>query len=254
MRVIKNVTPTGYQNGEEGLANQTTGNTTTSWTRDPAGTLISQRTGTTHAYYLTDALGSVLALVDTTGTIGASYTYDPYGITTTSGSLASSNPWRYTSGYQDPTGLYHLNARYYDPSLGRFTQLDPSGVSTGYAYAAADPIDNSDPTGLFCILGRSNGRCRGAAQAGRVVADTGNAVGFASSFAPGPVGLIAGGVGAGLSSAGDYLQFNNSSRARNVLEQNLVVNGVGAVLGPAARSGIYGTAVGINNDNAPPAY
>ncbi|MFF5313592.1 RHS repeat-associated core domain-containing protein [Streptomyces massasporeus] len=32
-----------------------------------------------------------------------------------------------TGGYQDPTGLYHFQARYYDANIGRFTQPDPSG-------------------------------------------------------------------------------------------------------------------------------
>jgi len=193
-------TPTGYQNGEEGLANQTTGNTTTSWTRDPAGTLISQRTGTTHAYYLTDALGSVLALVDTTGTIGASYTYDPYGITTTSGTpLATSNPWRYTSGYQDPTGLYHLNARYYDPSLGRFTQLDPSGQDPfSYAYVNNDPINGADPsgTGLFSTIAKTVGGAVGTVLAVGVfcTATAGVGCAIAAGVAGGAIFGAAGGI------------------------------------------------------------
>ncbi|MFF8633592.1 RHS repeat-associated core domain-containing protein [Streptomyces pilosus] len=36
-------------------------------------------------------------------------------------------PYRYAGAYSDPTGLYKMGYRYYDPSLGRFTQPDPSG-------------------------------------------------------------------------------------------------------------------------------
>lgn len=76
------------------------------------------------------------------------------------------NPWRYTGQYQvDATGLYKIGARYYQGDLGRWTQPDPSGLdANAYAYAASDPINNSDPTGLFCITGTyggPGGGCRG---------------------------------------------------------------------------------------------
>jgi RHS repeat-associated protein len=54
----------------------------------------------------------------------------------------------------DPeTGLLHLNARYYDPALGRFISPDDwnptlAGVGTNrYAYAGNDPVGKSDPNG-----------------------------------------------------------------------------------------------------------
>jgi RHS repeat-associated protein len=56
----------------------------------------------------------------------------------------------------DPaTGLNLLGARQYDPSLGAFLQLDPvlesgdPGQIGGYTYAGSDPVNVSDPTGLF---------------------------------------------------------------------------------------------------------
>ncbi|THA22568.1 RHS repeat-associated core domain-containing protein, partial [Streptomyces sp. A1277] len=56
---------------------------------------------------------------------------------------------RFAGAYNDPTGLYKMGARYYDPALGRFTQPDPSGQETNtYLYAAGDPINHTDPTGL----------------------------------------------------------------------------------------------------------
>lgn len=77
------------------------------------------------------------------------YGYDPYGRTTyVSGAVA--NPWGYASGYSDPTGLIKFGTRYYDPDLGRWTQVDPLGPgSSPYGYAGNDPIDNVDPTGLW---------------------------------------------------------------------------------------------------------
>ena len=41
-------------------------------------------------------------------------------------------------------------ARYYDPSTGQFLSVDPLAAITGepYAYAADDPVNKSDPSGL----------------------------------------------------------------------------------------------------------
>ncbi|WP_233221186.1 RHS repeat-associated core domain-containing protein [Streptomyces carminius] len=39
---------------------------------------------------------------------------------------------------------------YYAPHLGRFTQPDPSGQETNpYLYATGDPVNHTDPTGLY---------------------------------------------------------------------------------------------------------
>nr|WP_155069221.1 RHS repeat-associated core domain-containing protein [Streptomyces taklimakanensis] len=59
-------------------------------------------------------------------------------------------PYRFTGTYLDPTGMYKMGARYYDPNLGRFTQPDPSGQETNpYLYAAGGPANRIDPTGLL---------------------------------------------------------------------------------------------------------
>ena len=53
------------------------------------------------------------------------------------------------------TGMLYLNARYYDPALGRFISPDDwdptlAGVGTNrYAYAGNDPVNKSDPKGHF---------------------------------------------------------------------------------------------------------
>jgi RHS repeat-associated protein len=55
-------------------------------------------------------------------------------------------------GRKDASGLTFLRNRYYDPSTGRFTQQDPIGLAGGlnlYGYAGGDPINFSDPFGLF---------------------------------------------------------------------------------------------------------
>lgn len=47
--------------------------------------------------------------------------------------------------------LLKLGARYYDPTLARFTQPDPAHTCGGYAYAGDDPANNTDPTGRSCV-------------------------------------------------------------------------------------------------------
>jgi RHS repeat-associated protein len=53
----------------------------------------------------------------------------------------------------DGSGLKFRRNRYYDPASGRFTQEDPIGTAGGlnlYGYAEGDPVNNHDPTGLYC--------------------------------------------------------------------------------------------------------
>jgi len=51
---------------------------------------------------------------------------------------------------EDTTGLTYLNNRYYDPTLGVFTTVDPLVAATGtpYIYGDANPTTLTDPSGL----------------------------------------------------------------------------------------------------------
>lgn len=104
-------------------------------------------------YYLTDALGSVIGLADIDGNKVDTYIYSPRGVRILSQSTEPvAQPYRFAGNYQDPTGLYHLKARYYDANLGRFTQPDPSGQEQNpYLYAEGDPVNRIDPSGLWSI-------------------------------------------------------------------------------------------------------
>lgn len=109
---------------------------------------MSDRVGGQSCYYLFDGLGSVVGMVNSSGAKVNAYSYDPYG-GARSVSEQVANPNRYAGGYLDAySGLYHFGARYYDPTLGRFTQLDPSGQDSGYVYAGDDPINSSDISGF----------------------------------------------------------------------------------------------------------
>jgi RHS repeat-associated protein len=109
------------------------------------------------SYYLTDILGSTVALTDTTGSLQVGYTYDPYGNMTISGSTA--NSYGYTGREYDGLGIDYYRARYYNPQFGRFLSEDPSGLAAGsnlYQYANGSPTNFRDPNGRFvegCLIG-----------------------------------------------------------------------------------------------------
>jgi RHS repeat-associated protein len=51
----------------------------------------------------------------------------------------------------DESGLYWMRARYYDPTTGQFLSRDPivSMTRDAYGYTSGEPINASDPSGLF---------------------------------------------------------------------------------------------------------
>jgi RHS repeat-associated protein len=111
--------------------------------------------GTSYAF-ATDNLGSVTAVVNSSGTTVASYTYDPYGHSNTStGTDASQNLLDYTGALVDPasSNYLHFGDRWYNPVTDNFTSqdldtfLNNPANGNRYAYAADDPANNIDPTG-----------------------------------------------------------------------------------------------------------
>ena len=106
----------------------------------------------TVTYVYTDPQGTPLAEADANSNITATYDYAPYG------SIAlgtAPNGPGYTGHVNDPdTGLVYMQARYYDPAVGRFLSIDPASLSAGnafgfnrYAYANNNPVANIDKDG-----------------------------------------------------------------------------------------------------------
>jgi len=104
------------------------------------------------AYYKYNLQGDVIGLYSDTGVEFVTYTYDPWGkVLSAEGVMATLitvNPFRYRGYvYDDETGLYYCNSRYYDPETGRWINAD-GFVSTGqgvlgynmYAYCNNNPI------------------------------------------------------------------------------------------------------------------
>jgi RHS repeat-associated protein len=106
-------------------------------------------------------------LTNAAGDETAFYDYDAFG-TLSLGTPGSS--FGYAGQYQgtsaNASGLENMQARWYDSQTGEFTTRDPdfSQTDQAYAYAGDDPVNGSDPTGLWCIFGHNpNGGCRGTA-------------------------------------------------------------------------------------------
>lgn len=108
--------------------------------------------------YVYDGLGSPVAMLTDYASTAYAYTFDPYGVAVLAagggGSGALQNPFLFKGGTQDrATGWVHYGNRWYNPTIGRWTQqdtldapLDPANANR-YAYAGCDPINNADPTG-----------------------------------------------------------------------------------------------------------
>ncbi len=113
-------------------------------------------TGGSPFYLHYDGLGSVVNLTSSTGVTQWTYDYLPYGgvrTETKNQSQAPASVLRFGGEVLDPTGLYQLRARSYDPLTGRFLSTDPAAAGptdpyvSAYAYVNGNPVRYVDPSG-----------------------------------------------------------------------------------------------------------
>jgi RHS repeat-associated protein len=126
--------------------------------------LVRQRQGATTHYFGYDGQGSTRFLLDNSGSVYQTFTYDAYGtLIASSGSPAT--VYLYCGEQFDPdVGFYYLRARFLNPSTGRFQTMDSfAGVQNDplslhkYLYAANDPVNRIDPSGHESLVGVSVG-------------------------------------------------------------------------------------------------
>ena len=124
------------------------------------------------AYIYTDIQGTPVMESDAQGHITARYDYTPYGAAV-QGLSGSPNGPGYTGHVNDPdTGFVYMQARYYDPAMGRFLSIDPvSPVPSNsfnfnrYSYGNLAPVTYMDPDGRVVVF--SNGGAKELVQATR---------------------------------------------------------------------------------------
>ena len=105
-----------------------------------------------------DPLGSVTDLTSASGASLSWSEFAPFGTVRTSGSAAGTPTDRFgfAGQYLDPTGLYYMRARQYDPATGSFVSTDPASPSlsdpyvSSYLYARNNPVLFQDPSGKDC--------------------------------------------------------------------------------------------------------
>jgi len=115
---------------------------------------LSTDNGTSTSYYIFNAHGDVTGLTNGAQTVTKSYDYDAFG-NEKEPSATDTNPFRYCGEYFDKeTGTYYLRARYYDPSIGRFTQQDTHWNTANMIYG--DTINQTDSLGLTNYTYRPN--------------------------------------------------------------------------------------------------
>jgi RHS repeat-associated protein len=109
--------------------------------------------GSATAWYLTDHLGSVRNLVDGSGNLQDTISYDPFGNVLSESNSSFGDRYKYTGRELDSeTNLQYNRSRYYDAAHGRWISQDPIGFAAGdanlYRYVANQPTGANDPIGL----------------------------------------------------------------------------------------------------------
>jgi RHS repeat-associated protein len=124
---------------------------------------ISMTSGNNTYYFHYDPLGSVTNMTSSAGATEWTDSYEPYGPVRTEvkndSHGAPTTFMKYAGEYLDPTGLYHLRARQYDPSTGRFLTLDPLPNPTSDPYMSAYSYANDRPALLTDPSGMRSGTC-----------------------------------------------------------------------------------------------
>lgn len=133
----------------------------------PFALIYTNGSATATYYYVLNLQGDVVGLLDNDGTLVAKYSYNAWGeilsvtnangvAITSSTHIANLNPLRYRGYYYDnETGFYYLQSRYYDPVTHRFINADVYATTdvvdaisfNMFAYCGNNPVMGYDPTG-----------------------------------------------------------------------------------------------------------
>ena len=157
-----------YLDGDKIIAQKEEGGERMDFLYDEKGTPFAFEYQGKMYFYQTSLQGDIIGIVDSEGSQVVVYRYDAWGEVLVSSDasgfgLAQINPLRYRGYYYDQeTGLYYLQTRYYDPKVRRFLSADDASVLTKdpeqlteknlYAYCDDNPVMYRDDTGMFDIV------------------------------------------------------------------------------------------------------
>jgi RHS repeat-associated protein len=124
------------------------------------GGLLNLKQDVNDYSYLYDGKGNVMAVLNNTQSIVASYRYDEFGnLMAKTGTL--NQPFMYsTKRYDQSTGTSYYGYRFYSSCTGRWMTRDPLGEAGGinlYGFVQNNPVNFVDPWGLVVITNESGG-------------------------------------------------------------------------------------------------
>jgi len=161
---------TTYFNTKDGvILSQTDGTNTWYFQYDSSGAPLGFIWNNTQYFYLENQMGDIISITDAQSNELVHYEYDEWGAVTsiytphnsqTENTIANINPLRYRGYYYDnETGYYYLQSRYYDADICRFINSDDiviTGLSkslysglNAYSYCRNNSINCIDKDGYM---------------------------------------------------------------------------------------------------------
>ena len=234
-KTVNGVTTDFIYSGDT-LAGFKRGNDTLMWLYGADGDYLGFTLNGAEYYYVKNMQGDVVAIADESRNIVVVYTYNDYGkLESTSGTLADTvgalNPIRYRGYYyDDETGFYYTDTRYYDPQTARFINADDESLIIAtpmsltdknlYAYCDNNPISREDKGGRFwnTIIGTVTGAIIGGVNA----ALTGSSI---------KAGIVSGAVSGAISGAALDIVVATGGTGLIALGFVMIESGLGSAMG-----------------------
>ena len=206
-------------------------------------------------YLHKDNLGNIDTITDSKGVVIQRLSYDPFGNrTVTSGTDPDKKAWtaRGFTGHEhlEGLGLIHMNARLYDPEIGRFISPDTyiqapnqSQNYNRYVYVMNNPLKYTDPSGHFYFILGAIITIATAQSSNKYIRAFGMAAGMALMGGAFGGSLFSSSIGNGI--AAGFVQGYATTGTLKGAFQNALYSGLSAgIAGYIGYSGVFKTIYG----------
>ncbi|MCX8074010.1 MAG: RHS repeat-associated core domain-containing protein [Clostridia bacterium] len=169
-KIVDGIETKYYLDGDK-VIYETTGTNTLYYTYDAQDSLIGFKYNNTQYYYICNGQSDIIVILDNSLTQVISYSYDSWGkivsikdgtgtdVTSDPTSIGNISPYKYRGyRYDNETGMYYLQSRYYNPEFGRIINADGVSGQLGillshnlFAYCLNNPVNMYDPSGYLTI-------------------------------------------------------------------------------------------------------